>query len=395
MILYLRRNCSLMLWCFRMRKTKLVRLLTVCSGSLCVLWLTLAVSRSPAQQASTAPAATSGQSVDPRELLALAARLNGLAGNDMKPWHLKVDFTGFNPSSRKSDHETYEEFWVSPTKYLITETTSNFTQTEYGTEHGVFRSGGRSSQIGRSSLLEDLFFQPIPEELFDRSPVSLKMDETWKMNLRCLYAEPAGDISLQIAAPLVTALAESRSSASTNLTQAGDNAYCLDSEAPALRVIEASSATLIRNGISIFHGRYIANDIEERGFNNSRLFSAHVEVLEDLKAANDVDFTPPADAALFRSPIRVSGESAKDWVSKTVAPVYPPIARLGRVTGVVIADVEVGKSGHPSNVRIRSGPAMLQQATLDAIKRWVFKPYLLNGATVEFQTTVGVDFVLK
>jgi protein TonB len=38
---------------------------------------------------------------------------------------------------------------------------------------------------------------------------------------------------------------------------------------------------------------------------------------------------------------------------------------------------------------------MLQQAALDAVKTWRYKPYLVNGEPVEVVTTINVIFTLS
>jgi len=37
---------------------------------------------------------------------------------------------------------------------------------------------------------------------------------------------------------------------------------------------------------------------------------------------------------------------------------------------------------------------MLQQAALDAVKEWRYRPYLLNGQPIEVETTINVIFKL-
>jgi len=37
---------------------------------------------------------------------------------------------------------------------------------------------------------------------------------------------------------------------------------------------------------------------------------------------------------------------------------------------------------------------MLQQAALDAVKTWRYRPYLINNEPVEVETTVNVTFSL-
>jgi len=42
-----------------------------------------------------------------------------------------------------------------------------------------------------------------------------------------------------------------------------------------------------------------------------------------------------------------------------------------------------------------SGPVMLRQAALDAVRNWRYKPYKLNNQPVEVETTVNVVFALS
>jgi protein TonB len=60
----------------------------------------------------------------------------------------------------------------------------------------------------------------------------------------------------------------------------------------------------------------------------------------------------------------------------------------------VVLQATISKTGSIENLHVISGPAMLQQAALDAVRSWRYKPYLLNGEPVEVDTTVNVIFTL-
>jgi protein TonB len=75
-------------------------------------------------------------------------------------------------------------------------------------------------------------------------------------------------------------------------------------------------------------------------------------------------------------------------------PVYPPIAKAARVSGTVVLQATISKTGSIENLHIISGPAMLQQAALQAVRSWRYRPYLLNNEPVEVETTVNVIFSL-
>lgn len=77
-----------------------------------------------------------------------------------------------------------------------------------------------------------------------------------------------------------------------------------------------------------------------------------------------------------------------------VIPEYPPIAREMGVDGTVILQASISKTGTIENLRVVSGPELLQRAAIDAVSHWRYRPYLLNGEPVEVETTVNVRFTL-
>ena len=81
-------------------------------------------------------------------------------------------------------------------------------------------------------------------------------------------------------------------------------------------------------------------------------------------------------------------------VQKTI-PVYPQIAIASRTQGTVELQATISRGGTIENLRVVSGPPMLQQAALDAVRTWRYRPYLLNGQPIEVETTVNVVFKLS
>ena len=81
-------------------------------------------------------------------------------------------------------------------------------------------------------------------------------------------------------------------------------------------------------------------------------------------------------------------------IQKTL-PVYPAIARASGTQGTVVLQATISRNGTIENLRVVSGPAMLQQAAMDAVKEWRYRPYLLSGEPVEVETTVNVVFKLQ
>jgi protein TonB len=76
----------------------------------------------------------------------------------------------------------------------------------------------------------------------------------------------------------------------------------------------------------------------------------------------------------------------------SVLPVYPQIAQAAGVQGDVVLQVSVEKSGNVSAAKVLSGPAMLRNAALDAVKQWKYEPSMLDGQAVATQMTVRILF---
>jgi TonB family protein len=96
------------------------------------------------------------------------------------------------------------------------------------------------------------------------------------------------------------------------------------------------------------------------------------------------------DASLLRVP---ASTMAANLVTSRV-PAYPDAARAQEIEGSVLMDVVVSEAGQVKYVRIIDGDRHLRAAAEDAVMRWRYKPYLLNGSPVEVTTTVKVDFRL-
>ncbi len=75
-------------------------------------------------------------------------------------------------------------------------------------------------------------------------------------------------------------------------------------------------------------------------------------------------------------------------------PIYPAPARTARITGSVRVEVVIDEEGRVADVVKASGPAMLQSAAKDAIKRWKFKPFVVEGSPVKATGWVSFNFAL-
>ena len=92
--------------------------------------------------------------------------------------------------------------------------------------------------------------------------------------------------------------------------------------------------------------------------------------------------------------VNISAGVAVGMLIQKTTPVYPPIAKAARVSGTVVIQATISKTGTIERDKVISGPAMLQQAAIDAVRTWRYRPYLLNNEPVEVDTTINVIFSL-
>jgi TonB family protein len=105
--------------------------------------------------------------------------------------------------------------------------------------------------------------------------------------------------------------------------------------------------------------------------------------------------TAPAISAAADEPLRVGGDVLRPEVISHPAPVYTPAARRARVQGVVILETVIDEQGDVTGVKVLKGlPMGLDQAAVDAVKTWKFKPATRNGTPVKVAYVLTLNFTL-
>lgn len=96
-----------------------------------------------------------------------------------------------------------------------------------------------------------------------------------------------------------------------------------------------------------------------------------------------------------RGTVHLSSKLVAGMLVRKTIPEYPPIAKTLHVQGTVVLQATISTAGRIEGLRVVSGPALLQRAALEAVKTWVYRPYILNGRPVEVETTVNVEFRME
>jgi len=172
--------------------------------------------------------------------------------------------------------------------------------------------------------------------------------------------------------------------------------YCFDPPTLALRMVSANDMTEQFGQLVKTQGHYLSRQVMVT-VGKQKLFSASVETLEGV-SPQDAVFTPPSDAALQKPPEPARTDQTGVQVGslvKKVPPVYPKLAKITREQGVVILSAVIGIDGSVNDIEILASPStLLAESAVDAVKKWKYAPYLLNGVPVEVETVVNVVYAL-
>jgi protein TonB len=93
--------------------------------------------------------------------------------------------------------------------------------------------------------------------------------------------------------------------------------------------------------------------------------------------------------------ITIGGNVQQAKLVRQPKPMYPPLAKQARISGVVHLAAVISKDGTIQDLKVISGHPLLIPSALEAVKQWVYQPTLLNGEPVEVSTQIDVNFTLS
>jgi TonB family protein len=95
------------------------------------------------------------------------------------------------------------------------------------------------------------------------------------------------------------------------------------------------------------------------------------------------------------APLPVGGDVKQAKLISSVPPVYPLLAKNQHVSGDVRVDALIDATGRVTTMKVVSGPTLLHQAAMDAMRQWKYQPASLNGNAVQMHLTVTLQFRLQ
>lgn len=97
--------------------------------------------------------------------------------------------------------------------------------------------------------------------------------------------------------------------------------------------------------------------------------------------------------ALPKLGVPISQGTSGGVLIRKVQPVYPPEARRLHRAGSVVIDAVVDVEGQVNDLKLVSGDPLFSAAAMDAVRKWRYSPYLLNGKPIPKETRITISFI--
>ena len=156
-------------------------------------------------------------------------------------------------------------------------------------------------------------------------------------------------------------------------------------------MIRAAAEALLNQGAALWAASKLDWDYTDFG---KRLLARAKQAFPYDVALAALSTELPKRGEAPRSTLRIGGAVQQSHLIRQVAPVYPKSAKAARIQGTVKFAVLIGTDGSIAHLQVLSGPALLIDAALEAVKQWQYQPVLLNGKPAQVITTVDVNFQL-
>ncbi|MGH9743803.1 MAG: TonB family protein [Candidatus Acidiferrum sp.] len=150
---------------------------------------------------------------------------------------------------------------------------------------------------------------------------------------------------------------------------------------PSLGDVYLSSPTMNHAGTAQ-EGRVVAPSISAGNTNSQGFASGLATENEKQPVAPEV-------------PLPIGGDVKSARLISEVAPIYPVMAKNQHVSGDVVVDALIDATGRVTTMKVISGPTLLHQAAMNALRHWKYQPATLDGKAVAMHLTVTLQFRMQ
>ena len=301
---------------------------------------------------------------------------SSLDGIDARPWHAKLALTVFDDSGKNPVEGTIE-YSRSGADWLRVVTLGPNSQTQLHHDNHTFSgiTGNGVPYIADAALDEFLHAGPSQSEI-DASEPELRKQNFGKVSLDCIMLTKKMKM---VAFPPLGLFPT----------------YCLLSGSDRLAAsydFGGRTVTINRSGKFLNHDVPMEFSMVE---GSVLVAKAKLTSLATFEPAQDT-FLPGTQLVPVADTARISSGVMQGQILTKIQPSYPEAAKASHISGTVVLRAIIGRDGHVHLLQVMSAPEPnLAIAALAAVRKWTYKPYLLNGEAVDVDTTVIVNFNLR
>lgn len=320
---------------------------------------------------------------DPKAILDMARPFYDYNLDNLKPWHMKVDYQLYDDKDQPGDAGTFEYWWVSKDLNRSSWTVNGATHTTWSAMDGT---------RCYSKLTKNVSFLEYRIKTALLSPLPESSDYGDNKNQLELEYVKFSDIKL----PCIKVLPEmTKFGSHANIPVGLFPTYCFDTSKPILLMnFSYGSLSTSMSQLVKFQEHYLPKQIDIYE-GKHKLVSAKVSSIESIQPNNPA-LVPPADALTSTQQcVSIGAGVMAGMIQKKEFPVYPGDAKDSRISGTVVLRATIGIDGNIHELKVVSAPwPSLAASALRAVSHWRYQPYLLNGKPVEVDTTINVIYSL-
>ena len=234
-------------------------------------------------------------------------------------------------------------------------------------------ANGKNQWVGREAYFVDLLLQqvvhPVPDySRYKELSFATKQRMFGKVTLSCISVHSKADYE-----------------------SFGWPEYCSEPNTNTLRLrFDKGQFSATRNRLGTFRNTSVSmrNTIS---YGDKTAITGEVTKLEGyVPESSGAADEKPADAAQEVPGVVTDGERIA-----FVQPVYPEMEKIRRAGGSVVLCAEISREGDVTFLDPVASPGQdFSEAAMRAVRRWKYRPWLLNGKPTEVDTTVTVNFAM-
>jgi TonB family protein len=292
-----------------------------------------------------------------------------LTREGVSPFYLRIDVQLYDAKGKPSEKGTIEEWWAADSTEKTVFTTPSYTATEVRKGDEIFRSPGASYPPSLLKLLLDQVIGPMPSwNQIKDSKATLRTVKVSTVPLDCillnLHSDPGG------APP----------------------EYCFDPGKDFLRLTyQYGERATIRNAVGTFQEKQVPIDVAVH-FGNVMAATGHISAL----MSRPVPDTEVSTTGLTEKTFLVPPLGMKGALIHPVDVIYPDEAKRQHLAGTVVLRAVIGTDGHIRDLTAVSSPStILTDASKNAVSRWVYRPYVVDGEPQRVETTISINFAIR